>query len=86
MHKLDYEVVPSELEALIRESRAICDAVHRYGRVWQTGSWQRSTAHFRKACELVRGGRIGKVNHVEVGLPNGRPGKVRPTEPVPARA
>jgi len=71
------------LSRTIRESRAICDAVHRYGRVWQTGSWQRSTAHFRQAAELVRAGRIGKVNHVEVGLPTGRPGKVQPTKPVP---
>ncbi|HEX2694826.1 MAG TPA: Gfo/Idh/MocA family oxidoreductase, partial [Acidobacteriota bacterium] len=26
----------------LREGRALCDAVRRYGRVWQTGSWQRS--------------------------------------------
>lgn len=55
----------------IREGRAICDAVHRYGRVWQTGSWQRSVASFRRACELVRNGRVGKVTYVEVGLPTG---------------
>jgi len=53
------------------EGRAICDAVGRYGRVWQTGSWQRSVAQFRVACELVRNGRIGKVHRVEVGLPAG---------------
>lgn len=55
------------------EGRAIVDAVTRYGRVWQTGSWQRSLAPFRLACELVRNGRIGKVNRVEVGLPGGHP-------------
>ncbi len=53
------------------EGVAICDAVRRYGRVWQTGSWQRSVAQFRYACELVRSGRIGKVQRVEVGLPGG---------------
>jgi predicted dehydrogenase len=53
------------------EGKAICDAVQRYGRVWQTGSWQRSLADFRFACELVRNGRIGKVSKVEVGLPAG---------------
>ena len=53
------------------EGRAIADGVARYGRVWQTGSWQRSRATFRFACELVRNGRIGKVNRVEVGLPGG---------------
>ena len=71
------------LSRTIRESRAICDAVHRYGRVWQTGSWQRSTSHFRHAAELVRGGFIGKVSHVEVGLPTGRGSDVKPTQPVP---
>ena len=71
------------LSRSIRESRAICDAVHRYGRVWQTGSWQRSQQHFRHACELVRNGRIGKVHLVEVGLPTGsRTGIIQP-EPVP---
>jgi predicted dehydrogenase len=53
------------------EGKAICDAVNRYARVWQTGSWQRSLAEFRFACELVRNGRIGKVSKVEVGLPAG---------------
>lgn len=55
----------------LAEGRAICDAVKRYGRVWQTGSWQRSIANFRFACELVLNGRIGKVSRVEVGLPDG---------------
>jgi predicted dehydrogenase len=67
----------------IREGRAICNAVHRYGRVWQTGSWQRSVAHFRRACELVRNGRIGKVAYVEVGLPTGGTRGPQPVIPVP---
>jgi hypothetical protein len=53
------------------EGLAICEAVRRYGRVWQTGSWQRSREQFHRACELVRNGRIGKVRRVEVGLPGG---------------
>ncbi|MCU1238334.1 MAG: iolG 4, partial [Candidatus Solibacter sp.] len=53
------------------EGRAISDAVTKYKRIFQTGSWQRSTANFRQACELVRNGRIGKVTKVEVGLPGG---------------
>jgi predicted dehydrogenase len=55
----------------LREGRAMCDAVKRYSRIWQTGSWQRSQSNFRFACELVRNGRIGKVHRVEVGLPSG---------------
>jgi predicted dehydrogenase len=53
------------------EGAAIRDAWRRYGRVWQTGSWQRSQEDFRRACELVRNGRIGAVKRVEVGLPAG---------------
>jgi predicted dehydrogenase len=55
----------------LREGRALCDAVKRYGRVWQTGSWQRSEDNFSRACELVRNGRVGKILRVEVGLPSG---------------
>lgn len=58
----------------LKEGRELVDTVHRYGRVWQTGSWQRSRDHFRHACELVINGRIGKVQRVEVGLPGGRGG------------
>lgn len=68
------------------EARAICDAVRRYGTIWQTGSWQRSVSQFRFACELVRNGRIGKVRRVEVGLPGGHTdwdGRGHETAPVP---
>jgi len=58
----------------LREGRAMCEAIRQHGRIWQTGSWQRSGATFRFACELVRNGRIGKVHTVEVGLPTGAPG------------
>ncbi|MHC4496444.1 MAG: Gfo/Idh/MocA family protein, partial [Planctomycetota bacterium] len=67
----------------IREGRAICDAVHRYGRVWQTGSQQRSDFKFRRACELVRNGRIGKILKVEVGLPTGGGTDVKPVVEIP---
>jgi predicted dehydrogenase len=55
----------------IAEGRAMCDAIDRYGIIWQTGSWQRSVRDFHHASELVRNGRIGKINYVEVGLPDG---------------
>ncbi len=59
------------LARTISEGRQICDAVKRYGVVWQTGSWQRSVRDFHRASELVINGRIGKVGYVEVGLPDG---------------
>ncbi len=52
----------------IAEGRAVVEAVRKYGRVFQTGSWQRSVGHFRHGCELVRNGRIGKLGRVEVGF------------------
>ena len=55
----------------IAEGRAICEAVRRYARIWQTGSWQRSVEHFRRAAEIVLNGRLGKVQRIEVGLPAG---------------
>jgi len=69
------------LARTIREGRAICNAVKRYGTIWQTGSWQRSVGNFHRACELVRNGRLGKVYRVEVGLPTGP--KNRPTRILP---
>ena len=71
------------LARTIREGRAMADAVTRYGRVWQTGSWQRSVANFHRGCELVRNGRIGKVTRVEVGLPTGGVGGNPAVAPVP---
>jgi predicted dehydrogenase len=67
----------------ISEGRAICDAVKRYGRIWQTGSWQRSQHNFRFASELVRNGRIGEVHTVRVGLPQGNGGAGENTQPAP---
>ncbi len=59
------------LARTIHEQQAIVKAVQKYKRIWQTGSWQRSQAPFRKAVEIVRNGLIGKVTRVEVGLPAG---------------
>jgi predicted dehydrogenase len=53
------------------EGVAMVEAVEKNGRIWQTGSWQRSQANFRQGAELVLNGYIGKVKRVEVGLPGG---------------
>jgi len=71
------------LARTIREGRAMCEAVKRYGGIWQTGSQQRSGGNFHRACELVRNGRIGKVHKVEVGLPTGGGSDNNPVQPVP---
>ncbi|MDI6448801.1 Gfo/Idh/MocA family protein [Anaerobaca lacustris] len=71
------------LARTIAEGKRMVEAVHRYDRIWQTGSWQRSQGNFHHACELVRNGRIGKVTRVEVGLPTGGGGEVKAVQPVP---
>jgi len=67
----------------IREGRAMVEALNRYGCVWQTGSQQRSDWRFRRACELVRNGVLGKILKVEVGLPTGGTRPPQPPIPVP---
>src|SRR5262249_35971939 len=52
------------LTLTIHEAKALIDAVRKYERVFQTGSQQRSGGEFRKACEYVRSGRIGKIKEV----------------------
>src|SRR5271157_801624 len=60
------------LSLTIHEARAMVEATRKSNRVFQTGSMQRSSSEFRKACELVRNGRIGKVQKVivDVGGPS----------------
>ena len=74
------------LTLTIAEGRILVDEVKRYGRVFQTGSQQRSGSEFRKACELVVNGRIGKLHTMTVQIP-GNNRNCEPTwtpEPVPA--
>jgi len=59
------------LARTIAGSRAIVDAAQKNNIVWQMGSWQRSRENFHKGAELVMNGRIGKVDYIEVGLPDG---------------
>ncbi len=70
----------------IAEGRVMADAVKASGRIVQIGSQQRGAdpwPQFRKACELVRNGRIGHLQRVEVGLPGDPSGPPAPPMPVP---
>ncbi len=67
----------------VREARAMVDAVRRYGRVCQCGLQQRSSAEFRKACALVQGGAIGKVQIVYTVFTGAASDVNLPAEPVP---
>jgi predicted dehydrogenase len=67
----------------IAEGRALSNAVHRTGRIFQIGSQQRSAFQWRFAAELVRNGRIGQLKTVLVGLPGDPSGDEEPEMPVP---
>lgn len=71
------------LSLTVREARAMVRAVRRHGRVFQTGSQQRSSPEFRKACELVRSGRIGRLRSIHVNI--GPPSRDRYFEEQPVR-
>jgi predicted dehydrogenase len=58
----------------IWEGRQMSNAMNATGVVFQIGSQQRSNKDFRRACELVRSGRIGKLKTIEVRLPGDPPG------------
>ncbi len=59
------------LTLTIDEGRRLAEVQKQTNRILQTGTQQRSDAHFRLACDLVRNGRIGKIEKVEVWLPAG---------------
>ncbi len=59
------------LAKTIAEQQAIVRAVQQNKIIFQTGSWRRSQPSYRRACEIVRNGLIGKIKRVEVGLLDG---------------
>lgn len=67
----------------VAEGRLMSDVMHRTGRVFQLGTQQRSSEQFRRACELVRNGRIGEVRTITIGLPVDPSGEEEPEMPVP---
>ena len=68
----------------VTEGRLLSDIVHRQGTILQMGTQQRSMPQFRRAAELVRNGRIGKIHTVKIGLPGDPSGPVFETGPVPS--
>ena len=52
------------LSHTIREGRVMVEAVRKHKRIFQTGEQQRSNDKTRKAVELIRNGRIGKIQKV----------------------
>jgi predicted dehydrogenase len=59
------------LTLTIDEGKRLVEVQKQTGRILQTGTQQRSSIYFRMACDLVRNGRIGKIQKAEVWLPAG---------------
>jgi myo-inositol 2-dehydrogenase / D-chiro-inositol 1-dehydrogenase len=68
----------------ITEGRLLSDVVRRKKVILQVGTQQRSSAQFRVAAELVRNGRIGKLETVKIGLPGDPAGPDAPEMPIPS--
>jgi len=62
--------VEKPLGLSVEQNAAIRREANRYGRVFQYGTQQRSMAHIRFGCELVRNGRLGKIQSVVVTAPS----------------
>jgi myo-inositol 2-dehydrogenase/D-chiro-inositol 1-dehydrogenase len=78
--------VQKPLSMTLAEGRIVSDIVQARKRVFQIGSQQRSDypwPQFRRACELVRNGRIGKIHTIRIGLPTDPAGDEEPEMPVP---
>jgi len=75
--------VQKPMTLTIREGRLMSDAARQYGAILQVGSQQRSERAFRKACEIVRNGWIGKVHTIYTQLGEFPPPQTLPEEPTP---
>jgi len=67
----------------VTEGRLLSDVVQRKKVILQVGTQQRSSEQFRYAAELVRNGRIGRLETVKIGLPGDPSGPEAPPQPVP---
>jgi predicted dehydrogenase len=78
------------LTLTVAEGQHLVEAVRRTRGLLLVGTQQRSSRRFQQACELVRAGRLGKIERVDVWLPTGSlpasatcgpfPGSMPPTE------
>ncbi len=73
--------VEKPLGVSVEQDLLLLDAAKLHGAIFQYGTQQRSLAHCRFGCELVRNGRLGEIREIEVLAPQGWGGGS--TEPIP---
>lgn len=68
----------------INEGKVLIETVRKHKKVFQTSTEDRSVREYHRMAELVRNGRIGKLQRIEVILPKqpGGPGNPTP-QPIP---
>jgi predicted dehydrogenase len=75
------------LSLTVAEGRAMAQAAKRHGTVFQTGTMRRSEDQYRFLCELVRNGRIGKLQRVISTIgPNNKIAPLHDWKPMPVPA
>jgi predicted dehydrogenase len=78
------DVICEKPTLTIAHGRALADTVNRYGAVFQTSTEDRSVDIYHRFAELVRNGRIGKLQKIYSQLPAGPPNAGDPQpKPVP---
>lgn len=75
--------VEKPMTLTIEEGKVMRAVSEQYGRILQVGSQQRSEQAFRRACEIVRNGWIGKVHTIYARLGSFAPPHHPPAEPIP---
>jgi len=79
------DVICEKPTLTIQEGRIVSDVVRQTGALFQTSTEDRSLIVYHRMAELVRNGRIGKLQTIRVGLPGARkPVVSSAAEPVPA--
>ena len=72
------------LSLTIAEGRAMVEAARRYNIVFQTGTMRRSADQYRFICELIRNGRIGKLQRAITTIgPNNKQAPPSDWQPMP---
>ncbi|MCB1126065.1 MAG: Gfo/Idh/MocA family oxidoreductase, partial [Verrucomicrobiae bacterium] len=75
--------VQKPMTLTLREGRIMSDTSRQHGAILQVGSQQRSERAFRKACEIVRNGWIGRVHTIYTSLGRFAPPRTLPEQPIP---
>lgn len=75
--------IEKPISLTIDEGKIMRRVAQETGRVIQVGSWQRNDSRFRRAVEMVRAGRIGKLRTVTCATGPNPAGGPFPERPVP---